>query len=1065
MAAMKKTTRSRISPFTVNMIFEKIEDQKILRSAEGRFTFAREEKVERVFPAQIGEYLRGLSSASYYSWFLHGQENGGRIRLRVEKLFEDNPVQFVQEMAEKCRVFLCPGGEPALSPDVWKELLDELGKNNPLFVRDGDRALQLQSMSLAAPQRVLTVLLLAASMNDFSEEKYESILACWHLMDRDLAAKDYTQPHELARTGEILYTDGLRKEALESYRKAVRMLEGSIGAADADPEDRGLYARLQYYIGVMTLHGDGCAADEESAAAYLEESAGYGYVPAFHPLAMLLVQSGKGEKAVEILRKGADGKDRACLRMLGNACYTGDALPGVEKDLNEAVRCYLEGAWPDNLSEGDAQCQYMLGRILEESGDGRGGHVTAVLEENDLLAGPMADPAFWLETAARSGHREAAALLNRLRWGISGTKERLSCPDRADPFQSGGSLSGAAADLFAEEEGDVQLSCPEDTSSADPEKAGKLCLFNSDCERNLFFAKTLPAGIYTIQVCSDKSMAQMLRETVTQYAASGELQELPEILLMAMGDDEQKNMRDALAVLRTAAKLQAWTGALPADGSGSGEDAADSGESRADSLFYLLSDRLRLYVCGHGESCGPVLDSACTQMGDFYIPLYLCDPDRMASAWLLDRMPLFIPCLKGASSRMDTIIFGDHPGIVRLCKDAIAAAQISEIPFSLTVIGENADELQERFLTDCPGLESSVAGVAAAKPVFIKMRPESKRLQELLSVRPKQEWTPEEKDLSMTLQAADYLVVYAADEDRNLTLSMFLREWYLKTDPSFFRLPFIAAYCGREDRAEQFRTLSVGAEEAGFDWFNNYDIHCFGTDQQLFSYRELINGRLERRTRAAHLTYYGIRGEEGAECGENLRLALHDYFSRQYNRDSSGINALALNYRLFSAGISFPDWHSYPAGVSQKKLADQFGKWLRAEDEGDSGKEGSKRGKGADQERLREQTADRRLEILSMQEHDRWCRSMLSRGWMPASTAQMQAYIQRGCTRHQLYLAKLHPFLCAWDQLGELKPVPTGMQRVYGYLLRQISPGKEPSDIRGIDRENIRVTEYLVGIE
>jgi hypothetical protein len=100
-----------------------------------------------------------------------------------------------------------------------------------------------------------------------------------------------------------------------------------------------------------------------------------------------------------------------------------------------------------------------------------------------------------------------------------------------------------------------------------------------------------------------------------------------------------------------------------------------------------------------------------------------------------------------------------------------------------------------------------------------------------------------------------------------------------------------------------------------------------------------------------------------------------------------------------------------------------------------------------------------------MQEHDRWCRSMLSRGWMPASPAQMQAYIQRGCTRHQLYLAKLHPFLCAWDQLGEMKPVPTGMQRIYGYLLQQVSPDKEPSDIRGIDRENIKMTEYLVGIE
>ena len=90
---------------------------------------------------------------------------------------------------------------------------------------------------------------------------------------------------------------------------------------------------------------------------------------------------------------------------------------------------------------------------------------------------------------------------------------------------------------------------------------------------------------------------------------------------------------------------------------------------------------------------------------------------------------------------------------------------------------------------------------------------------------------------------------------------------------------------------------------------------------------------------------------------------------------------------------------------------------------------------------------------------------MLSRGWMPASPAQMQAYIQRGCTRHQLYLAKLHPFLCAWDQLGEMKPAPTGMQRIYGYLLQQVRPDKEPSDIRGIDRENIKMTEYLVGIE
>ena len=59
MSGKKRT----IHPFSINMIFKKIEDQRILRSAEGRFSFTREEKVELVFPAMIGDYLRQLSSS------------------------------------------------------------------------------------------------------------------------------------------------------------------------------------------------------------------------------------------------------------------------------------------------------------------------------------------------------------------------------------------------------------------------------------------------------------------------------------------------------------------------------------------------------------------------------------------------------------------------------------------------------------------------------------------------------------------------------------------------------------------------------------------------------------------------------------------------------------------------------------------------------------------------------------------------------------------------------------------------------------------------------------------
>ena len=63
----------------------------------------------------------------------------------------------------------------------------------------------------------------------------------------------------------------------------------------------------------------------------------------------------------------------------------------------------------------------------------------------------------------------------------------------------------------------------------------------------------------------------------------------------------------------------------------------------------------------------------------------------MVSMSILEQMPLFLPCLKsmgirsGAPKelRMDAAVFGDHPGIVQLCKDAIAASRIDDIPFHL----------------------------------------------------------------------------------------------------------------------------------------------------------------------------------------------------------------------------------------------------------------------------------------------------------------------------------------------------------------------------------------------
>ena len=51
---------------------------------------------------------------------------------------------------------------------------------------------------------------------------------------------------------------------------------------------------------------------------------------------------------------------------------------------------------------------------------------------------------------------------------------------------------------------------------------------------------------------------------------------------------------------------------------------------------------------------------------------------------------------------------------------------------------------------------------------------------------------------------------------------------------------------------------------------------------------------------------------------------------------------------------------------------------------------------------------------------------------------------------------------CTGLQKPVTDPVETGMQKEYSFIVKQIHPGKEPSDIHEIDRENVRKTPILL---
>lgn len=1213
-----------MSAFTVNRIFSVLLEYHVLAEPRRGTRYGRRERVSSVFPERVCDRI-AARSASYYSWFLNMDRQGAPIRSYLRALFEEDSYEVLLEMEQKCRLLLEPGKEPGCRTDsgAWRELLDLLGQEVPIFVRGGEAAGRLEGVAGADPSRGLACLFLIAGMDGCTSGQFERILHSWELMNRNPLQEDDGEPLRRIRTAELLYLDGNRKEALrmmkqaaESLRSMIRDCDRTAGepeteadteapsgreteagtdteassepAADAVSAYRSQLGQLLLRIGALCVHGgeDGehSGEGEEEAVPYalrcLRESVENGCVQANGLLAELALGEGRLPEAESALLRGARAGDTKCLRMLGNAFYRGDPLAGSRRDLPQAVRYYLAGACPEDSADsaaGDALCQYMLGRILEEipltasADQGKAKEETGAEDSTlemalSLLSQAQRDPAYWYAAAARKGNAEAAVRLNRLSWRASGR----------GAFTDAGERRHAHGRKPARK---------------------RICLLNSASEKNLLFARSLPEKDYLLFICGEtcdrrgaekdgafrekaagdgdagdlspvsadpaRNMARLLSRIGADYLdlaaamvrrddpqdrsrSAGRQQELreqaaapdpgtmtgkdpvqwlwevfPEILCVALDEDGQKNLRDGLQVLREAYLLHERSAELlgimeePASGPvrgmsvgyGAAGTAAESPgdpvegapESREDRLFYLLSDRVKLYVMEEEAYAAPLLDSACSRLGDFYLPLQICDPAKMASAWLLDRLPLFIPCIQDIQEdrrgrlqedrrgrlqedrrgrrplRMETVIFGDHPGIVQMCKDILAAAQIEDperFPFSLTVVSENAEDLEERFLTDCPGLADPKADKPAAAPLFVKMKPESSSLQCLLQNRDglfggdaggkSREGLNEEREqeIRRRIRSAGYLIVYAQEERRNLSLAMFLREWYLKTDPTFTRLPMIACYCENGLVEEQIRTLCAGAEKAGADWFNNYRIEAFGAAERMFSYQELVLGRLERTALACHFSWYSFTVRRDRYRAE------HDYYVRTYNRDSSRMNALSLPYRLFSAGITFADWHDYTADLPRDSLADRFASWLRAGDLQEKGeflREDTGGGKdGQDPDTSMQRERERRLEQLAVREHGRWNRFMLSRGWMRASTEQMLAYLQRGNGRQQLYIAKLHPFLCSWEQLERKKGSPAGIQETFDSVMRQIHPDHKAVDIQEIDRENVRKTAQIL---
>lgn len=450
-----------------------------------------------------------------------------------------------------------------------------------------------------------------------------------------------------------------------------------------------------------------------------------------------------------------------------------------------------------------------------------------------------------------------------------------------------------------------------------------------------------------------------------------------QVIIALMGDDQNKNLEDGIELLDRLFNLSITN----------------------NTIEKALLEKVELYILAPYEEASLFVDSNLNNMPDnMCFKVYICDPNRDAVLELLYNTPLFVPFLrksvlhqKGAE-QSNVVVFGDSELSINVIRQAVAVSYIGEMyPINITSISRLGESVETRFYSGLDGLYSnslldvnSEQKLRCITPRFLSC--EINRPDFFLKFVPNN--NPEDP-VNEALIAANYYIVDIGTDVENIQFAINLRRWILKSTLSFDKIPVIAVHCSDIGAASALNTIPLSNQKQGEMWFNSYNLHCFGTYSSLYSYQNLMeNNVIEMQSQYIHRSYYGDIKEE-----ESYRKAMHDYFSCQYNHDSSIINAISLRYRLFLANC-YDNWdfRYYFSSDEDANLAKKYEEWIK-----------------------------NNIGTAAQIEQSRWNSFMLTRGWSPATPQQVQGYIEQATGKqHKHMLAKLHPYICEWADLDSV---------------------------------------------
>lgn len=464
------------------------------------------------------------------------------------------------------------------------------------------------------------------------------------------------------------------------------------------------------------------------------------------------------------------------------------------------------------------------------------------------------------------------------------------------------------------------------------------------------------------------------------------------IVFLFMSDDKEKNLNDCLSLLD---KLFNAVLEIP------------------DKKKWDLIDKTFIYVNANYETASMLIDANISQMGnDIYFKVHIADENRDTVHKLLCDAPLFLPALNGAKSESNTkvVIFGSSEMNYCFVKESIASAYLGAIhPIEITLLGENADVLGNRFNQECPGV-FGCPGIACIRPKFIKCSIKETDFPNLISsklqINPSNNKAAHKKELDEVIAEAlkhgNYFIVDYADDLENIRFAMELRTWLLRSRDTFDRAPFIGVKVSDKQNSYLTSHLTLAGQSAGNTYYNKYDLLPFGISAQTYHYKNIIADPVLNRIALQIHKFYYLDNDLDKNDEEKLEEALagckraaeNDFYSYSYNADSSTSTAIGLCYRFFAAKCILTSKEAYMdfGALKSQDILLSFSAQLNSDSK----------------------------ERLAKIEQSRWNSFMLIRGWLPANKTQVEAYEEQSSgIAHKHILAKLHPFISEWDNLDD----------------------------------------------